>query len=111
MIPSKRKLNTAIFKAVLEKGKNYHTENFSLKVFRYGNNDSRFSVAVPKKLEKSAVKRNTMKRLMYGLLHQLFPIVKQGNLSVFFLRKKINAKFLLLLNNDIKKVLKNAGVI
>ena len=58
MLPSKRKVTRALFKSVLEKGRSYASEHFSLRVVFLSQGLTRFAIVVPKKVEKSAVKRN-----------------------------------------------------
>ncbi|MBI2476342.1 MAG: ribonuclease P protein component [Candidatus Taylorbacteria bacterium] len=112
MIPAKRKVSRDLFKVLMRKGRSYHSAGFSLRVF-FGNNDkpAKFSVAVPKKLEKSAVRRNGIKRRVYGVLHSFLPIARPGSLSAFFIKKKIDARALSGLNPEIQTILKKSGVI
>ncbi|MDO8590628.1 MAG: ribonuclease P protein component [bacterium] len=111
MIPSRRKVTTGLFKSVLEKGRNFNSDSFSLKVFSLGSDAARFSVVVPKKLEKSAVKRNAIKRRVYSLLRLLLPIAKPGSICTFFIKKKVDTRSLSAVSVEITAALKKSGVI
>lgn len=111
MIPAKRKLNKAPFKLVSTKGRGWPSNTFSAKVFFYGNDGARFAVVVPKKLERSAVRRNAIKRRFYSVLRPILDRAKQGSLCAFFLKKKINAASMSSLKIELTAVLKKAGVI
>jgi ribonuclease P protein component len=114
MIPSKRKVTTGLFKFVIEKGRSYHTEYFSLRVFSNNSNSldlARFSVAVSKKVDKKAVGRNILKRRLYKIVEPLLFSAKSGSLCVFFVKKKFNTKETPLVSEEVAATLKKAGVV
>ena len=62
-----------------------------LKVFSFGSDAARFSVVVPKKLEKSAVKRNRLKRQMREVVRLLLKEekIKSGFMMVFVAKQDL----------------------
>ena len=112
MIPSSRKVGKSLFKSLMEKGKSFYSESFSARVFLSGTSElARFSVVVAKKLEKSAVKRNQIKRRTYSLLRPHLATAKIGSLCVFFIKKKIGTKSLPALRIEIETVLRKAKIL
>ncbi len=112
MIPSRRKVGHGLFEALMKKGRFYPTEHFSCRVFFSGvGGPAKFSVVVPKKIEKSAVKRNAAKRRLYAALRPFLPAAKPGSLCGFFLKKKFDGRALPFLALEMAEVLKKAGII
>lgn len=115
MIPAKRKVGHDLFELLMKQGRSYHSEHFSLRVvLRSSQEKAQFSVVVAKKVDqkaKLAVWRNTLKRHMYKLLRPAISVAKPGSLSVFFLKKKVEASKLTSLNLEVFTALKKAGVI
>ncbi|MES2087936.1 MAG: ribonuclease P protein component [Patescibacteria group bacterium] len=110
MIPSNRKVGTRLFKDILEKGKSFHSESFSLRTVSLGSQPARFSVVVSKKIEKRAVQRNFMKRRMYALIRPYLSKAKSGLQAVFFLKKKIAKDPIEKLKTEIEAVFKKAAI-
>lgn len=111
MIPSAQKVNSDLFKLLMGRGRGFNSESFSLKVFFTGGSlKPKFSVVVSKKLEKSAVGRNKIKRRIYSLLRSHLKTAKPGSISVLFLKKKVGRDILFPLNLEIDTLLRKAGV-
>ena len=111
MIPSKQKVSTGLFKVVLEKGINFKSESFSLKVLPLAKGTARFSVVVPKKIEKSAVGRNTIKRRVYRVIRPILSLAKPGSVCIFFIKRKISLESLPVLSCEVVVALEKTGVI
>ena len=77
MIPRRRRLTKGLFDDVMSGARPSHSALF---VIRYVKSEgpSRFSVTVPKKIAKSAVSRNKLRRRAYSALYPLLPKVKDG---------------------------------
>jgi ribonuclease P protein component len=88
MIPSSRRLTTALFKEVILKGKPLHSPIFVLRML-VSQGTSRFSVSVPKKVAKSAVLRNKIRRRLYSALQPTIPHIKAGIQGVFMVKQVI----------------------
>jgi ribonuclease P protein component len=111
MIPSNRKVGTRLFKDIINKGKSFHSENFSMRVLFFGIEKTKLSVVISKKVEKSAVKRNFMKRRFYAVIKEYLPEIKNGFAIGFFLKKKIDIVLMSKLNDELGVVFKKAGII
>ncbi|MDO8482973.1 MAG: ribonuclease P protein component [bacterium] len=112
MIPSSRKVGKDLFETLMKKGRFYPSESFGARVFiDTFPVPARFSVVVAKKLEKSAVKRNTYKRRVYSLLQPFISRVSLGTVCVVFLKKKINRSDLLLFTVEVETFLKKSGLL
>ena len=112
MIPSSRKVNKDLFGALMKKGYSYASPDFVARVFFDESlSPARFSVVVAKKLEKSAVQRNTLKRRVYSLLRPYLRLVRPGTVCALFIRKKINKKDLFSLMAEIDMFLKKSKLL
>jgi ribonuclease P protein component len=66
MLPKKIRLTTSLFDQVFKTGKVQHSKNFWMRSFLLpAGLPSRFAVAVSKKVAKTAVLRNKIKRIVY----------------------------------------------
>ncbi len=112
MIPARQKVNKALFKTLMEKGRSYHSGGFSIRVFFAPNGKgAKFSVVVPKKLEKSAVKRNAAKRRVYDAARPFLKIAAPGSVSAIFIKKPPTAASLPEFTREFELIFKKAGVI
>jgi ribonuclease P protein component len=88
MLPRSRRVSTNLFGNIIKKGATYHTAHFYLKAVHSGAaTPSRFSIVVPKKIEKTAVKRNLIKRKSSAVLRKILSNIPQGYTGVFFAKK------------------------
>ena len=72
MLPKKIRLTTGLFDQVFKTGKVLHGHNFWIRSFSLpGGLPSRFAVAVPQKIAKTAVLRNKIKRIVYAAIETL----------------------------------------
>lgn len=69
MLPKKKRLTTKEFDRFFSSGRRYHSESMQLIYTPY--NTLHGSVVVGKKVYKSAVKRNKLRRRLYDLLRRL----------------------------------------
>ena len=67
---------------------------------------SRFAVIVSNKIDKKAVKRNKIRRLIYEALWGLRPKIKNGVEGVFLVKKNINQATFSEIKNEIEKLFK-----
>lgn len=90
MLSSTQKVSRALFKPVMLKGRRYASSSFNISyLFTEANDKARFSVVVPKKVEKSSVKRNYIKRVMYSLIREIAGDLKPGVVCAIFLKRKV----------------------
>lgn len=112
MIPSSRKVGKDFFQVLTSKGRSYTSPSFKAKVFLDGSaKPAKFSITVAKKLEKSAVKRNFLKRRAYALLRPFLETAKPGSYTALFIQKGFSAKSPLFLKEEIESFLRKAAVI
>jgi ribonuclease P protein component len=74
MLPGKIRLTRALFKPLIASRHFYHSEHFILRAAP--SNTIRIGVSVSKKVAKSAVVRNKIRRRVYSALKELMPIFK-----------------------------------
>lgn len=95
---------------VLHKGNTYRTQYISLVLhLSPTNKQSSFSFVVSKKVEKSAVVRNTLKKRGRHVLRELHTIKTFS--AVFFMKKGISKLSFSELKNNIILLLKKGGVL
>ena len=70
MLPKSKRLTTATFKRVIEKGQSFHGPFFVVRKYIVSG-PSRFAVSVPKKVAKTAVSRNKIKRQVYSAVKSM----------------------------------------
>jgi len=93
MLPKKHKINKEILKKAIKLGKRSDSNPLYLKVIHIKSNVPAFSFVVSKKISKSAVKRNTIKRRARHAIWKNISIFKPGVAAVFFFKpgsEKIN---------------------
>ncbi len=90
MLPRKRRITTALFDTVLEKGFTFYSPHFSLRLLKVPGEESRFSVAVSKKVAKKAVVRNLFRRRTRSAIEKLLPTLASGYHGIFFVKTSID---------------------
>lgn len=91
MFSKKQRLNTSQFDEVFNFGKEKRTDVFLVKYKENKLDLSRFSIVVPKKVEKFSVKRHFLKRKFISTLKKS-NILKNKKDFVFILNKNIKNK-------------------
>jgi len=85
MLPRSKRVTTELFKKITERGFSVHTPVFSMRFLSETTLcPSRFSVVVPKKVLKSAVKRNNLKRRVSAVLRKVYPSLKDSFIGVIY---------------------------
>lgn len=69
MFKKKQRISSGLFSRILRSGETKHTDHFSVRVVH--SKEPRMAVVVSKKVTKTAVKRNTLKRKMRAILKTL----------------------------------------
>jgi len=72
MLPKKNRLTTNQFDRSFRKSKKIHTE-LARFLISNGRENTKCAVVVSKKIAKSAVKRNRIRRQIYALMDQIIP--------------------------------------
>lgn len=71
MLPASKRLNRHLFAQVNKKGKPQNFPKFSLKSLENEIGFNRWAVVVPKKISKSAVVRNALRRKLYNIVGKI----------------------------------------
>lgn len=75
-----------------DKGRSFSAPEFSAKVKSNTVLFSRFGVIISKKIDKSAVGRNRIKRLIYSIIEELYDNIEQGYDILIIMRKNAAGK-------------------
>ncbi len=110
MLPSSKRLSTALFKEVITKGKHLHSPLFVLRAIKT-EGLSRFSVSVPKKVAKTAVLRNKLRRRFYSALNPLFVEIKPGIHGVFIVKETILKAHFKSLSTELREFFVKSGLL
>ena len=106
MLSKKKRITKNTFQNIMDKGTIVHGSFFLL---RYIKQDfPQYAIVVPKKIAKTAVKRNSLRRKGYNILR--FYDLK-SNAGIFFYKKEALGVSLLDIKKDIDFVLKKAKII
>lgn len=97
MLGKKNRANRHHFTAI-SKGKTVFSPFFSVRISNNTHTVSRFSVVVSKKVAKSAVERNSIRRKFYAALE---PFKKSNFSAIFYIKKEA-------LGLSVKQILKEA---
>lgn len=101
MLPQAKRLNSTEIIKLKTTGKRVNSTLFSI-LYRSGDKN-RFSVNISKKVYKNAVDRNTAKRKVLAIIHNISPSIN-GDYSIN-IRSKINEISHIEIKNDLEKLL------
>ncbi|MDP3962817.1 MAG: ribonuclease P protein component [bacterium] len=108
MLPSSKRLTTALFKKTIDNGRSAHSQLFILKLIKEGG-PSRFSVSVSKKVAKKAVERNKIRRRAYSAISSFYPAIKHGIHGVVIAKNPAAKASLEEIISDIKSFFVKSG--
>jgi ribonuclease P protein component len=108
MLPRRRKVSRKLFSTIIGRGKSLHSSHLSLKITSASDEESKLSVTIPKKIEKSAVKRNTLKRKVYRVLQEYIDLIPPHNAGVFFAKPGIHQDSVEAIRTQVKELLKKS---
>jgi ribonuclease P protein component len=101
MLPKKKRVTKDTFQVIMTKGSPSYGSFF---VFRYIKQEKPlYAFVVPKKIVKSAVKRNSLRRRGYNILKG-YPLL--SNIGIFFYKKEALSASLDDIKKDIDSILK-----
>jgi ribonuclease P protein component len=78
MLSQRRRIPRKLFKPIIDKGRYYNTDHFSLRAAVPEGEVARVAVSVSKKTARKAVLRNLMRRRVYSSVRDLLPSLKPG---------------------------------
>ena len=106
MLPKKKRVTKEIFQTIMEKG---NIVSGSFFVFRYIKQDTpQYAFVAPKKVAKTAVRRNSLRRAGYNIL-RLYDL--KFNAGIFFYKKEALVSNSIEIKKDIDFILKKAKII
>ncbi len=109
MLPSSKRLSTPLFKKVMEEGKIFHSPLFLARLLKV-EGVNRFSVAVPKKIAKTAVERNKIRRRFYSALRPLDPKISPSVQGVFIVKAPVIKSSLAEISSELKSFFVKIGL-
>ena len=103
MLPKKNRADKKAVEKIFKEGKFINSQNLTFKFFYIKENKKMISVFVPKSLVKLAVKRNSLRRVLYTTLKKHLKDFPVGIIGVFLFKKKEDNK--ITLENEVKNIL------
>ena len=112
MLKKSLRLSTEQVSAVMEKGKDFHSPLFTLRLL-VGQKNTGFAAVMSKKIGKTAVARNLARRRVYSAMEagKLVPIVKDGMHVALLCKDKVVDTDLTILSADLRTLFKKASVL
>ena len=110
MLSSSTRLTTRLFKETIEKGRIFHSPFFIVRVVK-SQGLSRFSVSAPKKVAKTAVERNKIRRRVYSALRHVYPKVQSGFHGIFIAKSAVVKSSFTELSSDISSLFVKIGLL
>ena len=87
MLPKKQRLSRAQFAKVFDTSTVLHSGHFSMKwTDDLLNKESQFAIVVSKKVSRSSVGRNSIRRRCYGVLEKLLLQISENATGIIFVR-------------------------
>ena len=106
MLKRSHRITTKLFPAIIERGATHHVLHFYSKVLVVDTDTStRFSVVVPKKIEKTAVARASLKRRVTAVLRKHLTEIEKGHQVLVFCKKDAKNLTAAELNQEIQRLL------
>ena len=103
MLPKKNRVNKKLVEKIFKEGAFIGSHYLGLKYILNKNATSpQISFIVPKKVEKKAVRRNSLRRRGYLILEKYFKKIPNGFSGIFIFNK---TSTILEIENEIKKIL------
>ncbi|MFO0718600.1 MAG: ribonuclease P protein component [Candidatus Paceibacterota bacterium] len=109
MLPKNKRISKDSFKSILLKGTLYHSENCTLRILP--SEKEGFAVLISKKVAKSAVDRNRMRRRVYSVVRDLLPNIKTTSKNLISLKTGAKKLSFDLQKEEITKLFKKARLI
>jgi ribonuclease P protein component len=113
MLPKRNRLNIRrYFTEIRGNGKKLSSQNYAI-YFRLNpeQKESQFNTVISKKVSKSAVKRNRMRRLIHTALSTLKPDINPQMQGMFFMYKDFSTQTSIQVTEEIKELLKKANLL
>ena len=110
MFKKSSRVQKQLFPHILKKGKVYYSKHFTLRIVqKQGNREGKVSFVVSKKVERSAVRRNQLKRRLYHALKENL-VVLSSFIGVFFVKKGAHLLSFSDIKNELAELLESAKI-
>ncbi len=110
MLNKSKRLNTASFINIIEKGQSFHGPFLIIRA-KKSDTKSRFAVSIPKKVAKTAVLRNKLKRRVFSIIKEL-ELSLLPNFEVILIAKNgIDKLDFVELKSEITKIFVKIGIL
>lgn len=110
MLSSSNRLSTSIFKHIIQNGGVFHGNFFIIRC-EYSKDLSHFAVSVPKKVAKTAVLRNKIRRRVYSIIRKFKDSFISKQNIVFIAKKDIEKVSFIELTDEIRKIFVKCGLL
>lgn len=110
MLSKQYRLPRKEFKKVCKKGRLFQGKFFSLLAIGQKQPVVRFAFIVSKKIDKKAVARNRIKRLLSEAVYRFLPEIKSGVDGIFLVKKAIGGRNFEEIREEMKEVLIKANL-
>ncbi len=114
MLPRSKRLSVTLFTNVIANGKMVHSTLFTARILKTANPKelgARFSVAVSKKIAKTAVERNNLRRRAYSSLRGIESRVPKGFHIVLLAKQPLLRAKLPAITQDLENLFVKSGLI
>lgn len=105
MIPKTNRINREDFEKVMKKGGFLNSSFFTLRFLKNPINSTHFSIVVAKKVAKTAVLRNKIRRRAYSILRKSEKTLKNKGFLILFAKKGVEKATFKAVEADILKLL------
>lgn len=110
MLSRSQRLSVEQFNSVMEKGKIFHSSLFLARILS-NQIDTRISTVTPKKVSKTAVGRNKIRRKMYEAVRNFKDSIPPGSYIIIFAKPTIIKSKQIDIVTDIKTLFVKAGLL
>lgn len=114
MLPKTWRVSKKEFAEILSKGKRYNSPHFLLYCIedtKAGSKNSRFAFSVSKKVGKTAVQRNRLRRQGYSVIQRAQKDVSSGKVLFFSFKKGSESLKFESIDREIRELLYVSGVV
>lgn len=111
MVPKNNRINRENFEKVMKKGGFVNSSLFSLRFTKKLEKSTCFSIVVAKKIAKTAVLRNKIRRRAYSILKKLTRNLESPYFIILFSKKGVETASFEETRTDIESLLKKAKIL
>ena len=110
MLPRSERISTKLFKEVIQKGAIHHSDFLILRSQKTLSL-SRFGISVPKKVAKTAVLRNKIKRRLYLIIKSLKPRISIPTNTIIIVKSGLEKANLKQTHEEVVKIFVKSGIL